>query len=478
MSANPELLYGLEDRPNLLKTSTAAFQHVLASFVGVITPTLIIAAALGLESHIPFLVSMALFVSGMGTVIQTKRIGRIGSGLVAVQGTSFAFVSALILAGTTVRSRGGSDDEVMAMLMGISIAGALVEVGLSFFIHRLKRLLNPVITGIVITSIGLSLIKVGMTDLAGGFGATDFGQINHVGLGLSVLFIIIFLNASSNLWLRLSAIFIGMALGTLCAWSFGNVSFAHLSDLPVLAFPAPFQYGIAFDFSLFLPVALIYLFSALETAGDLTANSVFCNQPIKGPLYIKRIQGGILGDGINSVLAACFNTFPNTTFGQNNGVIQLTGIASRRVGIAIGIFYLLSGIFPVIGGILQAIPKAVLGGATLVMFAMVAVGGLKILMQQTLDRRTSLITASALGMGMGVMMVPAMTNGFPDWLANIVASPVTMAGITAVFLDVILPETGKPLPKKHVFDNSPKEQKKLDPDLVQNTRLSHHEGAN
>ncbi|MEC7692168.1 MAG: solute carrier family 23 protein, partial [Pseudomonadota bacterium] len=160
------------------------------------------------------------------------------------------------------------------------------------------------------------------------------------------------------------------------------------------------------------------------------------------------------------------------------GVIQLTGIASRRVGIAIGIFYLLSGIFPVIGGILQAIPKAVLGGATLVMFAMVAVGGLKILMQQTLDRRTSLITASALGMGMGVMMVPAMTNGFPDWLANIITSPVTMAGITAVFLDVILPETGKALPKKHVFDNSLKEQKKLDPDLVQNTRLSHHEGAN
>jgi len=476
MSDNHELLYGLEDRPAAIKTVTAAFQHVLASFVGVITPTLIIAAALDLHAHIPFLVSMALFVSGIGTIIQTKSFGRIGSGLVAVQGTSFAFVSALILAGITVRQRGGSDDDVMALLLGITMAGAMVEVVLSFFIHKLTRLLNPVITGIVITSIGLSLIKVGMTDLNGGFGSVDFGQLNHVGLGLSVLFVIIFLNASNNLWVRLSAIFIGMALGTLCAWSFGNVSFAHLSSLPVLAIPTPFKYGIDFDFALFLPLALIYLFSALETAGDLTANSVFCNQPITGPVYLKRIKGGILGDGINSVLAACFNTFPNTTFGQNNGVIQLTGIASRRVGIAIGGFYVLFGIFPIIGGILQAIPKAVLGGATLVMFAMVAVGGLKILMQQNFDRRTSLITASALGLGMGVMMVPEMTLGFPQWLGNIIASPVTLSGLTAVFLDMTLPKQ-VPLPDINTQNNSPKEQKKSPPDLVQNTRLSHHESA-
>lgn len=477
MSTNRELLYGLEDKPAAFKTVTAAFQHVLASFVGVITPTLIIAAALDLHEHIPFLVSMALFVSGIGTIIQTKSFGPFGSGLVAVQGTSFAFVSALILAGVTVRQRGGSDEDVMALLLGITMAGAMVEVVLSFFIHKLKRLLNPVITGIVITSIGLSLIKVGMTDLNGGFGNADFGQLNHVGLGLSVLFVIIFLNASSNLWIRLSAIFIGMALGTLCAWSFGNVSFSHLSSLPVLALPTPFRYGIDFDFALFMPLALIYLFSALETAGDLTANSVFCNQPITGPLYLKRIKGGILGDGVNSVLAACFNTFPNTTFGQNNGVIQLTGIASRRVGIVIGGFYVIFGIFPFIGGILQAIPKAVLGGATLVMFAMVAVGGLKILMQQNFDRRTSLITASALGLGMGVMMVPQMTSGFPQWLGNIIASPVTLSGLTAVFLDIALPKQKPQLSEVSAHDNSTKEQKKSPTDLVQNTRLSHHKSA-
>ncbi|MBU2978935.1 nucleobase:cation symporter-2 family protein [Alteromonas sp. C1M14] len=439
MSEKTELLYGLNDTPSFLKSTTAAFQHVLASFVGVVTPTLIIAGALDLTAQIPFLVSMALFVSGLGTFIQTKKIGPVGSGLVAIQGTSFAFVSALILAGTSVRSKGGTDADVMAMLLGLSMAGAVVEIILSLFIDKIKHLLNPVTTGIVITAIGLSLIEVGMTDLAGGFGASDFGSLDHVGLGLSVLLVIILLNASSNYWLRLSAIFIGMALGTAYVGLTSGITFSHLANLPVFSLPSPLAFGLDFDLALFIPVALIYCFSAIETAGDLTANSLFCKEPITGPVYLKRIKGGILGDGVNSVIAALFNTFPNTTFGQNNGVIQLTGIASRRVGIFIGIFYIFLGVFPLVGGLLQAVPKAVLGGATLVMFAMVAVGGLKILTHQPLDRRTSLIAASSFGMSMGVMMVPDILSQMPPWLANIFASPVTMAGVTAVLLDIILP---------------------------------------
>lgn len=440
MSEQTELLYGLNDKPGILKSTTAAFQHVLASFVGVVTPTLIMAGALDLTAQIPFLVSMALLVSGVGTFIQTKKIGPVGSGLVAVQGTSFAFVSALILAGTSVRAKGGTDEEVMAMLMGISMAGAVVEIVLSLFIHKIKHLLNPVTTGIVITAIGLSLIEVGMTDLAGGAGASDFGSLEHVGLGLTVLLVIILLNASNNYWLRLSAIFIGMALGTVYVGFTDGISLSHLSSLPIFSLPSPLAYGLDFDLALFIPVALIYCFSAIETAGDLTANSLFCKEPITGPVYLKRIKGGILGDGVNSVIAALFNTFPNTTFGQNNGVIQLTGIASRRVGIYIGGFYVFLGLFPLVGGLLQTVPKAVLGGATLVMFAMVAVGGLKILTHHPLDRRTSLIAASSFGMSMGVMMVPDILSNMPDWIANIFASPVTMAGVTAVLLDIILPK--------------------------------------
>lgn len=438
-----DIIYGLHDKPGTLACITAACQHMLASFVGVITPTLIISATLGLLQYTPYLISMALFVSGIGTLVQTKRIGPVGSGLVAIQGTSFAFISALLLAGNKVQSEGGSSEDILALLFGLTIAGAFVEVIFSLFITHLKRIITPLTTGIVITAIGLSLINVGMTDLAGGFNADSFGDINNLAIGVSVLLIIVFLNASSNHWLRLSAIFIGMIVGTLYVLFTEGIDFTHLASLPMLAIPRPFAFGIDFDIHLFLPIALIYLFSAIETAGDLTANSLFCKEPVTGPLYLSRIRGGILGDGINSILAGTFNTFPNTTFGQNNGVIQLTGIASRKVGCYVGGMFVIISLFPVIGGLLQAIPKPVLGGATLVMFAMVAVGGLKLLASYALDRRSSLITACALGMAIGVMMVPEALALLPLWLKNILLSPVTSAGLTAVLLDLSLPGANK-----------------------------------
>ncbi len=435
-----DLLYSLHDKPNAIACLTAAFQHMLASFIGVITPTLIISATLGLTEHTAYLICMALFVSGVGTFIQTKKIGPVGSGLVAIQGTSFAFISALLLAGMKVKNEGGSSEEILSLLFGLTLAGALVEVVFSLFVTQLKRIITPLTTGIVITAIGLSLINVGMTDLAGGFNAESFASLDNLGLGVSVLLIIVFLNASNNHWVRLSAIFVGMTLGTAYVWITKGLDFSHLTALPAIAVPQPFKFGISFDITLFLPIALIYLFTAIETAGDLTANSLFCKEPVSGPVYLSRIKGGILGDGLNSMIAGAFNTFPNTTFGQNNGVIQLTGIASRKVGFFVAGMFVFVGLFPVVGGVLQAIPKPVLGGATLVMFAMVAVGGLKLLASYALDRRSSLITACALGMSIGVMMVPSALSQLPTWLENVLLSPVTSAGLTAIILDLTLPQ--------------------------------------
>ena len=338
-----------------------------------------------------------------------------------------------------VKNEGGSSEEILSLLFGLTLAGALVEVVFSLFVTQLKRIITPLTTGIVITAIGLSLINVGMTDLAGGFNAESFASLDNLGLGVSVLLIIVFLNASNNHWVRLSAIFIGMTLGTAYVWITKGLDFSHLNDLPAIAVPQPFAFGISFDITLFLPIALIYLFTAIETAGDLTANSLFCKEPVSGPLYLSRIKGGILGDGLNSMIAGAFNTFPNTTFGQNNGVIQLTGIASRKVGFFVAGMFVFVGLFPAVGGVLQAIPKPVLGGATLVMFAMVAVGGLKLLASYALDRRSSLITACALGMSIGVMMVPSALSQLPTWLENVLLSPVTSAGLTAIILDLSLP---------------------------------------
>ena len=186
-SGNSELIYDLHDSPAFLPSLTAAFQHLLASFVGVITPTLIVTSSLGLSEYTPYLISMALFVSGVGTAIQTKRIGPVGSGLVAIQGTSFAFISALILAGSQVKANGGKPEDILALLFGLTMAVASVEIVFSLVLNRLKRIITPLTTGIVITAIGLSLINVGMTDLAGGFNASDFASTDNLIVGLGVL---------------------------------------------------------------------------------------------------------------------------------------------------------------------------------------------------------------------------------------------------------------------------------------------------
>jgi xanthine permease XanP len=443
MLSNNDILYGLDDKPPVGHCVTAAIQHVMACFIGIITPTLIIGNVLDLQAEIPYLVSMALMVSGISTFIQAKKFGPIGSGLIAVQGTSFTFISALLAAGFMVKNQGGSNEDILALMFGICFWGALVEIILSRFIDKIKSVITPLTTGIVITTIGITLIKVGMTDLAGGFGAADFAALDNLILGTMVLLIVIALNASSIPMLRLSAIFIGMLVGSILAWWQGLIDFASMVALPLVSLPMPFKYGIDFQWDGFIPIALIYFLSAIETAGDLTANSLFCRQPISGPIYLKRIKGGILADGLNSMLAAVFNNFPNTTFGQNNAVIQMTGVASRHVAFYIAGFLVLLGIFPVIGAFIQLMPKAVLGGATLVMFATIAVAGLNILTSEPIDRRKSLIIASSLGLGLGVMMVPEILINLPTLAKNILSSSVTVAGFSAIILNLLLPEQTK-----------------------------------
>ena len=434
-----DLIYGLDDRPAPLPAFFAALQHVLACFVGIVTPTLIIGAVLGLQEQLPYLISMGLMVSGVGTLIQARRPFGVGAGMICVQGTSFAFLSAVLAAGMLVKARGGSPDEILAMIFGVCFFGAFIEMVLSRFIGRLQRIVTPLVTGIVITIIGISLIKVGITDLGGGVKAEHFGAPANLALGALVLVSIIVLNRLSNPWLRLSAIIIGLLLGSLVAWLSGVLVPKALPDLPLLSLPIPFRYGFAFDWMAFVPVALIYLITAIETTGDLTANCMISRQPIKGPQYLERIKGGVFGDGVSSLIAAVFNTFPNTTFSQNNGVIQLSGVASRHVGYYIGALLIVLGLFPVLGAVLQQIPKPVLGGATLVMFGTVAAAGIRILAQAPMDRRSLLIMATSFGIGLGISSQPDLLSQMPILVQNVFGSAITSGGLTAILLNLLLP---------------------------------------
>jgi len=434
-----DLVYALEDTPGFTESTFAAIQHVLASFVGIITPTLVIGGVLGLGSHIPYLISMALIVSGVATFIQARRTLGVGAGMLCVQGTSFAFLGSVLAAGFIAKSKGGGPDEILSLIFTICFFGAFVEIFLSQIIGKLKNVVTPLVTGIVITLIGLSLIKVGMTDLAGGFKAKDLGSPQNLMLGGTVLLVVIIMNSMKNQWLRISSIAIGLIVGFILAWFMGKINFDNLAALPLLSIPMPFKYGFSFDLTAFIPIALIYVITAIETTGDITANCVISGQEIQGERYRNRVKGGVLADGVNSLIAATFNTFPNTTFSQNNGVIQLTGIASRHVGYYIAVILIILGFFPIVGGVLQNMPKPVLGGATLVMFAMVAAAGVRILKRVPMTRRSMLIIAVSFGMGLGVMMVPEATAQLPKLAKNLFSSPITTGGLAAIILNLILP---------------------------------------
>jgi len=307
----------------------------------------------------------------------------------------------------------------------------------------LKKVITPTVTGIVVSLIGLSLIKVGITDMAGGQWLLknkpeQFGSFENLGLAFLVLIVIIIFNRSKNQFLRMSSIVIGLFVGYIVSLALGRIDLSGLKDLPVISIPIPFKYGFGFRWEAFVPIALVYLITTIESIGDLTATSMVSHEPIRGDLYIKRIKGGVLGDGFNSALAAMFNTFPNTTFSQNNGVIQLTGVASRYVGMYIAAFLVVLGLFPVIGGVFQQMPKPVLGGATIIMFGTVAAAGIKIIASQKIDRRAMTIIAISFGMGLGVQLVPSALSHFPETLKNIFSSPITTGGLTAIITNMVL----------------------------------------
>ena len=428
-----ELIYGLNDRPPLRETLFAALQHLLAIFVAIITPPLIIAGALKLDIETTsFLVSMALFASGVSTFIQCRRIGGIGTGLLCIQGTSFSFIGPIISAGLT----GG-----LPVIFGACMAASTVEMLISRLLKYTRKIITPLVSGIVVTLIGMSLIKVGITACGGGAVAKSngtFGSFEHVGLAALVLLLIIFFNRSSNRYLRMSSIVIGLVIGYAVAWCMGLVDFSSVQSYGGFNIPVPFKYGLSFDWSAFIALGLVYLITAIEAYGDITANSLISGEPVEGKTFVKRASGGILADGFNSMLAGAFNSFPNSVFAQNNGMIQLTGVASRYVGYYIAGFLILLGLFPAVGLVFSLMPEPVLGGATLLMFGTVASAGIRIIAAQTIDRKATLVMALSFSLGLSVELVPEILSQLPETVRNILSSGITTGGVTAILANALI----------------------------------------
>lgn len=438
---NSELIYRLEDRPPLPQTLFAACQHLLAMFVAVITPALLICQALGLPAQdTQHIISMSLFASGVASIIQIKAWGPVGSGLLSIQGTSFNFVAPLIMGGTALKTGGADVPTMMAALFGTLMLASCTEMVISRVLHLARRIITPLVSGVVVMIIGLSLIQVGLTSIGGGYAAMSdntFGAPKNLLLAGVVLALIILLNRQRNPYLRVASLVIAMAAGYALAWFMGMLPESNEPmTQELIMVPTPLYYGLGIEWSLLLPLMLVFMITSLETIGDITATSDVSEQPVSGPLYMKRLKGGVLANGF---VSAVFNTFPNSCFGQNNGVIQLTGVASRYVGFVVALMLIVLGLFPAVSGFVQHIPEPVLGGATLVMFGTIAASGVRIVSREPLNRRAILIIALSLAVGLGVSQQPLILQFAPEWLKNLLSSGIAAGGITAIVLNLIFP---------------------------------------
>ena len=421
--------YRLNDAMPWPQALLIAFQHLLAMFVGTITPATIVSGALSLPfEDRAYLINMSLVASGIGTLLQVMSFRGFGSGLLSITGTSFAFITPIILAGKT----GG-----LALVFGMSLSMALVPLVLAPFLPRLQRAFSPVVAGTVVLLIGLLLIPTSMFGIGTPLPGEHAPATGLLAAGV-VLALVILFNALHLPWAKLSAALLALLGGFLLCLVVGGVK-APEPGGAWFALPQPLKYGLRFDAGFILPFGFCYLVTAIETLGDLTASSELSGEPTAGPTYWRRVRGGVFADGVNCALAAFLNCFPSTTFAQNNGVIQMTGVASRRVGYLCGALLVVFGVLPGLGRWLASIPAPVIGGLTLVLFGLIAAAGVRILTRAQMGNREFFIVAVALGLGLGVDLHPEALKPLPLSVQLVFSSGISTGGLAALVLNLLLP---------------------------------------
>ncbi|MDL2216253.1 purine permease [Desulfovibrio sp. OttesenSCG-928-M14] len=451
--AHSDLIYPLESEPPFGITVLAALQHILAMIVGVMTPPAIVAVALGAPPDaVAYMISMSLLFAGLSIFVQVSRPFGIGSGMLNVQATSFAFPATLCSVGLALmHEQGHSWQQALNTLFGMCFVGSFWLVLGSYLIKYLRKIITHTVAGVTVLMIGTSLIKVGAVSLAGGLVAKSndsYGDPGNLVLGALVIFSVVLVNRFKNPIFRMCSLVIGMGVGFVAALFMGKVDWSILSQSrDYFVPPIPFKFGFfGFDWQAFIVLSFIFLVLIIEAIGDITATASVSEQPTSGPVYRERLKGGILCGGVFSALAAVFGCFPQITFAQNNGVIQLSGVASRKVGRYCGILFVLFALFPVVVVIFELLPRPVLGGALVVLFGTIATSGIRILAEHGVNRRESIVIAASIGVGMVSMLAPDIFHKLPQFFQIFFDSPVVAGGVTAMVAHQMLPRGPECLP--------------------------------
>lgn len=417
---------------NSFKIASLGIQHVLAMYAGAVIVPLIVGGALGLSSKdLTYLVSIDILMCGVATLLQVYRNKFMGIGLPVMLGCTFTAVAPMIAI--------GGEYGITSIYGSIIVSGLIIMI-ISQFFGKLVRFFPPVVTGSVVTIIGITLIPVAINNLAGGSGSADYGSLSNLALGFGTLLLIIVLYKFSTGFMRSISVLIGLIAGTVIAFFMGQVDVAAIGEASWFHMPTPFYFGLpTFHVTPIIIMTLVAIVSLVESTGTYFALSDICDKKVKEEDLAK----GYRAEGAASVLGGIFNSFPYTTFSQNVGLIQISGVKTRNVIYTAATFLILFGLMPKIGALVTVVPSSVLGGAMIAMFGMVIAAGIKMLSQVNFNSQENLlIIACSVGIGMGVTVVPDLFAQLPENLNILTSNGIVVGSLTAIILNIIFNEMG------------------------------------
>lgn len=444
-----EALFQLNGIPPLGMSISLALQHLVAMIVGCVTPAIIIANVLGLpQSERVLLIQVSLVMSAVTTLIELFPIGgKLGSGLPVIFGISFAYLPSMqAIVG------GGGD---IATIAGAMVVGGIVAAVVGVFVKKIRRFFPPIITGTVVFTIGLSLYPTAINYMAGGAGNTYEVVVLRKGLtsalvhgswqnwavaAFTLIVVMVMSNKGKGIC-KLAAILLGMIAGYIVAAVFGMVDLSEVRDAAWFSLPQFMHFGIKFEFSACIALALLFAINAIQAIGDLTATTVggLNREPTD-----QELQGGIVTYGLTNVLSAFFGSLPTATYSQNVGIVTTNKVVNRVVFALAGGFLLLAGLIPKFSAILTTIPQCVLGGATITVFSTIAMTGMKLIASETISPRNTTIVGLSAALGVGISQSSSALSQFPESITIIFGkTPVVIATIMAVLLNLILPQENK-----------------------------------
>ena len=458
--------YDFNGKLPLKQAIPLGLQHVMAMFVGNLTPLLIITGACGIGAGSEYasvqvaLLQNAMIIAGIVTLIQLFAIGPIGGKVPIIMGTSSGFIGVF----SSVTKIMGGGVLAYGALMGASIIGGLFETVLGAFIKPLRRFFPSVVTGTVVLSIGLSLISVGINSFGGGNSAKDFGSLENLFLAFVVLVVILFFKHWTKGYISSSAILIGIIVGYIVAFIMGLVlphtavsadgveytkswvlNWNKVAEAKWIAIPKFMPIKPVFDLRAILPVLVMFVVTAVETVGDISG---VMEGGMQREATDKELSGGVMCDGLGSSFAALFGVLPNTSFSQNVGLVSMTKVVNR-FAISMGaIFLILCGFCPKIGAVMSVMPQSVLGGAAVMMFASILISGIQLITKEPIGSREITIISVAIGLGYGLGATNGATAQLPYYIQLIFGgSGIVPCSLAAIFLNIILPKGSSPVRK-------------------------------